>query len=132
MRKLKRALEAHQESSLPVTPQDDSPRRPVPPFTQFLREQYEAFRSKDVSKCVGSDLQVKLPFIECSKRISKMWRTMSEESKKPYLVCFFGFLVDEQDRFRREMEEFNKKRQNSVSQLPHNLDNSDRTFICRQ
>ncbi|CBK21060.2 uncharacterized protein [Blastocystis hominis] len=84
LRKLKQTLEAHQEVSLPVSQPDDSLRRPVPPFTQFLREQYESFRSKGV----------KLPFIECSKRISKTWRTMSEESKKPYL-----------ERFRLEMEE---------------------------
>ena len=88
LRKLKQTLETHQEVSQPVAQPDDALRRPVPPFTQFLREQYESFRSKGVLLIRSSaDLQVKLPFIECSKRISKTWRTMSEESKKPYLVC---------------------------------------------
>ena len=41
-------------------------------------------------------------------------------------------VVDGKERFRLEMEEYNKKRQSAGSHLPHNLDNSDHTFICRQ
>lgn len=48
VRKLKQTLETHQEVPQPVTQSDDALRRPVPPFTQFLREQYESFRSKGV------------------------------------------------------------------------------------
>ena len=41
-------------------------------------------------------------------------------------------MADRKERFRLEMEEYNKKRQNAGSHLPHNLENSDHTFICRQ
>lgn len=40
--------------------------------------------------------------------------------------------IERKDRFHFEMEEYNKKKQNTGSHLPRNLENSEHTLICRQ
>lgn len=51
-------------------------KKPIPPFTQFLREQYALMRSN----------KKKIPFTECSKLIARKWYELSDEQKQPYIA----------------------------------------------
>lgn len=51
-------------------------KKPIPPFTQFLREQYALMRNDNK----------KIPFTECSKLIARKWYELSDEQKQPYIA----------------------------------------------
>lgn len=57
-------------------------RKPIPPFTQFLREQYTILRSEKGKQ---------LPFCECSKQIAKRWHELTDEQRAPYMVRNMSF-----------------------------------------
>ncbi|KAK8826220.1 hypothetical protein WA538_001364 [Blastocystis sp. DL] len=59
-----------------ISPEKGTSKKPIPPFTQFLREQYALMRNN----------KKKIPFTECSKLIARKWYELSDEQKQPYIA----------------------------------------------
>ena len=76
-RRLKSFVEGTEMPSMVTTVPTDIPKKPIPAFTQFLREQYALMKNEK---------QKKVPFVECSKLAAKKWYELSEEQKQPYIV----------------------------------------------
>ena len=53
------------------------PKRPIPPFTQYLQEQYALLRDEKGKKT---------PFCEFSKQVARQWHGLPEEQRESYLV----------------------------------------------
>ncbi|KNB46424.1 zinc finger domain-containing protein [Blastocystis sp. subtype 4] len=94
-RRLKSFVEGTEMPSMVTTVPTDIPKKPIPAFTQFLREQYALMKNEK---------QKKVPFVECSKLAAKKWYELSEEQKQPYI-----------DRFRKEMDEYVELRRQAKS-----------------
>lgn len=59
-----------------ISPEKGTSKKPIPPFTQFLCEQYALMRNN----------KKKIPFTECSKLIARKWYELSDEQKQPYIA----------------------------------------------
>ncbi|OAO17458.1 zinc finger protein [Blastocystis sp. ATCC 50177/Nand II] len=98
-KKLRLSLAASNPNQPSVSPdKKTSSKRPVPAYTQFLREQYKQIKEQNE----------KASFTECSKEIAKRWRKLTPEEKKPYL-----------DRFREEMDTYSEEKKDlTLSDVP--------------
>ena len=52
-------------------------RKPIPPFTQYLQEQYALLRNEKGKK---------IPFCEFSKQVARQWHDLPGEQREIYLV----------------------------------------------
>ena len=64
------------------------PRKPIPPFTQYLQEQYALIRDEKGKKT---------PFCEFSKQIAKQWYELPEDQRELYLVRIIRLKYKEND-----------------------------------
>ena len=82
MEENKRLKAIIERSNTSISPEKGTSKKPIPPFTQFLREQYALMRNN----------KKKIPFTECSKLIARKWYDLSDEQKQPYIASMKSVL----------------------------------------